>query len=215
MQQLTFIPKIVHQIVGQRQSRVISDCLASWSHAQKDGYEVRIWTDQSIMEFLAENHKFAFSAFVDARNHAEAADIARYLIVYTFGGYYADWDVKLLDVNKFTLLSETYPNGYMLVDPSNDTISSEYFCAQPKDEFLLNLVIDIVDLYESNQRDSIGTPQYSGPYRMRDSLKAHPITKIVPVAVKDVFVYDYTEIRDFPEKVIDRPLIHYWTHSWF
>jgi len=209
------ITKTVHHIIGQRQNPLISECLNSWKCLENNGYQIKVWTDLTIMDFISSVHPFAFYAFVNARNHAEAADIARYLIIYTYGGYYIDWDVKLLDVEKFILLSKKYTHGYMLVDPLNDTISSEYFCSSPNDPFLLNLVRDIVQLFNDGERDPIRTPQYSGPYRMRDSLVLNPQTKMALVAVKDVFAYDYREIRNPPKGEITQPLIHYWTHSWF
>ncbi|SDH45288.1 Glycosyltransferase sugar-binding region containing DXD motif-containing protein [Pedobacter terrae] len=208
------IPKIIHHIIGRRQNPLIEDCLDSWKCLGNYGFEIRIWTDLTIMDFISTFHPFAFYAFVHAKNHAEAADIARYLIIYTCGGYYVDWDVKLLSPEKFFFLSKRYLCGYMLVDPLNDTIASEYFCSSPKDPYLLNLVEDIVQLFNDGQKDLIRTPQYSGPYRMRDSLLKHPETSIESVNVKDIFAYDYREIRNPPAGEITQPLIHYWVHSW-
>ena len=163
---------------------------------------------------MLNHHPFAHEAFANARNHAEAADIARYLIIHTYGGYYIDWDIELLDVGKFLALGEKYPVGYKIVDPVNQTLASEYFCSVVNDKFLLNLTMDIVALYKSGKRNLLFTPQYSGPYRMRDSLLVHPETNMISVPVKEVFAYDYTEIRNPPEGIITQPLIHYWVHSW-
>lgn len=208
------IPPIIHQIVGLNTTPLIKKCLESWHQLEEIGFEIRIWNDSKIESFILSNHKFALEAFVSARNYAEAADIARYLIIHTYGGYYTDWDVELLDKDKFLKLSLKYNRGYMLCDPNNNSLASEFFCAEEKDLFLLELTKDIVQIYENNERDKLVTPEYSGPYRMRDSLLLHPNTVMSSIPIKEVFAYDYLEIRNPPPRLVTQPLIHYWLHSW-
>lgn len=207
-------PKIIHQIIGPNVTPLINRCIESWKKLITHGFEIRTWDDEKIAKFISTTHPFAYESFIDARNHAEAADIARYLIVHSFGGYYVDWDVELLDFNGFLTLDQQYPNGYLLVDPLNNTLASEYFCSAPNDEYLMNLTKDITGIYKRGLRDFISTPKYSGPYRMRDSLVKHPQTMMTKVPVKQVFAYDYSEIRNPPVNDITAPLIHYWVHSW-
>jgi mannosyltransferase OCH1-like enzyme len=208
------VPKVIHQIIGLRTIPLIDRCIKSWKILESMGFTIKTWNDGLIAEFLLESHPFAHAAFVNARNHAEAADIARYLIIYTFGGYFVDWDIELLDCEKFLTISDQNPDGYMLVDESNGTLASEYFCSKKNDKFLLNLTKDIVTLYLNGRRSFLQTPQYSGPFRMRDSLITHPETFMACIPVKEVFAYDYSEIRNPPLDEITQPLIHYWAHSW-
>jgi hypothetical protein len=177
-------------------------------------FTIRIWDDALLEEFIAREYPFALDAFLNARNHAEAADIARYLLVYHTGGYYMDWDVQLLNRAGFLQLADSAPYGFLLRDPLNMSIAAEAFSAQKGESYLLCLVKNIVDLYERNQRDSMATPQYSGPFRMRDVLQIQA-TKQTIVPVKEVFAYDYAEIRNMPERPITQPLVHYWLHTWF
>ncbi len=208
------IPKIIHHIIGQPFDMLIARCLRSWQILKSQGFEIRVWNDDLIKDFLLSHHKFAYEAFANARNHGEAADIARYLIIYTFGGYYVDWDIELLNVNKFKQLIYKYPKGFMLCDPCNDTLASEFFCCVPNDGFLMLLWLDIAFVYETGKRNLMDTPLFSGPFRMRDSLKLHPNTFMEKITVKEAFAYDYREIRNPPPGEITQPLIHYWTHSW-
>ncbi|MGO1594996.1 MAG: glycosyltransferase [Sphingobacterium sp.] len=208
------VPKTIHQIVGPNTTPLIDRCLQSWNILKEYGFEIKVWNDDSIEEFILNSHPFAMEAVVNARNHAEASDIARYLIVYVFGGYYVDWDVELLDAEGFLSLRSSNPNGYMLIDPPNLTLASEYFNAAVADSYLLSLTQDIVELYNNEERHYHNTPQYSGPYRMRDSLAMHNNTRMNILPVKQVFAFDYREIRNPPDKPIVQPLIHYWVHSW-
>jgi len=209
-----FVPKVLHQIVGKKTIAQIDKCLQSWQEIKKAGYEIKIWNDNLIEEFLTESYPFALSAFKNARNHGEAADIARYLIIHYFGGHYMDWDVELLSAGKYLELCAKNPNGFLVVDPVNDTLASETFAAQPNEPYLLSLCEDIVSVYNSGKRDTLNTPAYSGPFRMRESLKKHANSSQSIIEVKDIMAYDYWEIREMPEKVITQPLIHYWMHTW-
>jgi len=208
------LPRVVHFITGPKVNFVVERCMSSWNILKNHGYEIKIWTDEIIEPFLLINYPFAYDAFKNARNHGEAADIARYLIIHAYGGYYMDWDVELLSVEDFVALSHRHTNGYLVIDPVNETLAPEVFAARKHEPYLLSLVGDIVDLYRQEVRNTMLTPQYSGPYRMRDSLKKHANSSQHLIPVGEMMAYDYWEIRKMPEREITQPLIHYWVHSW-
>lgn len=201
-------------MVGPRRTDLVTACMLSWKMLKKSGYDIMIWDDQQLAQFIKQNYPMALPAFLNARNYAEAADIARYLVVYHFGGCYVDWDIQLLDATKFVQIMEESPAGFLIIDPINDTLASECFSALKGEPYLLSLIGDIIELYKKKLRDGIFTPQYSGPYRMRDSLARHKNSGQRLISVKEIFLFDYTEIRNKPERDTDAPLIHYWMHSW-
>lgn len=207
-------PLIIHQIVGPKTNQVIDACLNSWKILEEVDFEIKIWTDESLQEFVSEHYLFALEAIIKARNHAEAADIARYLIVHHFGGYYFDWDIQLLNPNTFIDICEYNPEGFLVIDPFNDTIASESFSANAGNDYLLALVVEIIDIYEKGLRDGMGTPQFSGPFRMKDSLQKNGPGNLKLIPVKEIFAYDYNEIRAMIPREIVQPMIHYWLHSW-
>lgn len=208
------VPKIIHQIVGPSATDLVHRCLSSWKELENDGFKIITWNDSLIEDFLHKDFPFALDAFVNARNHGEASDIARYLIVYAEGGYYVDWDIELTNPEEFLKLHTLYPMGYLLRDPANGTLASEHFSAAPSEKFLLKLTTDIIDTYNRDERDLMYTPQFSGPYRMRSSLKRHPISLQSIIPVKDVFEYDFSEIRNISNHPVSKAMIHYWIHSW-
>jgi hypothetical protein len=208
------IPQVIHHIIGPKSNPVVERCLNSWKILERVGFKIKLWDDQLIESFLKENYIFALKAFLGARNHAEAADIARYLIIYHFGGHYIDWDVELLDPDKYLKVCKKNPNGYFIIDPLNDTLASEVFATTPRPGCLMKLTKDIVQLFDSGEIYMLGTPQYSGPFRMRDSLHGYVGIEQTFIDVKSIYAYDYTEIRNRPARKITQPLIHYWLHSW-
>lgn len=208
------LPKIIHQILGQKPSELVKNCLESWQFLAENGYTFMLWDDSTLERFITDNYEFALSAFQNARNHAEAADIARYLVVFHYGGYYVDWDIYLINIKLFCNLIKRFEYGYLVVDPLNDTIASEHFSALKGELFLLRIVDDIVETYNRGERELMNTPQYSGPYRMKYSLLKHKNTQQTKIAVKDIFEYSYEEIREAKEYFKSGIMIHFWEHSW-
>jgi len=209
------VPKIIHRIVGRKPSPLVTHCITSWEIVKEPGFEIRIWNDALLEEFIAKEYAFILSAFTNSRNYGEASDIARYLLVYHFGGYYFDWDIELLSLNKFLDLSIKNPTGFLIQDPANQTLSPAAFSAMPGEQYLFNLLDNICYIHANGFRDSLNTINYTGPYRMREvyyfTKKASQQTLIKP---KDIFLYDYWEIRDQPFRDEEIAMIHYWEHGW-
>jgi mannosyltransferase OCH1-like enzyme len=208
------VPKIIHHIVGKNPSNLVKKCLKSWEQLHDFGYSFKIWDDESLSIFIEKYYIFALPSFLNARNYAEAADIARYLLIFHFGGYYIDWDIHLIDPNAFIDLRKRFKHGYLVVDPTNDTLASEHFSAQTGELYLLRVVDDIVDTYNRGDRDLMQTPQYSGPYRMKYSFIKHPQTQLARIPVKEIFEYNYQEIRDVKVFLQQGIMIHFWEHAW-
>lgn len=208
------VPKIIHHIVGSKINVAIETCLNSWKILHNYGYDIYVWNDETITNFLTSRYDFALECFLKARNHGEAADIARYLLIHHFGGHWIDWDVQLLKPTEFLKIVEENKNGYFIVDPVNGTLAAEVFCSSVNNPFLFKLAKDIVEIYKFDKRDTMGTPQFSGPYRMRDSLKLFGSIDQQIIPIQKMFVYDYWEIEKMEKKIIVQPMIHYWLHTW-
>lgn len=208
------LPKIIHHVVGPKTNEVIDRCLDSWQVLLEENYEFMIWNDADIDKFLQEHYPFILPAFRSVRNHGEAADIARYIMVYHFGGHYVDWDIHLINPYEFLNLCERNPKGYLLCDFNDrQSIASECFAAQKNEPYLMALIKEIVTVHDDKSFHSLHTLWYTGPFRMRDALENTPSSQSI-LKVKDVFVYDYNEIREMPERDMVQPMIHYWMHSW-
>jgi len=86
------IPKIIHYCwFGQgKKPRYVEKCISSWRTFMPD-YEIREWNesnfDVNLTPFTQEAYKAKKFAFV--------SDIARFWILYKFGGLYFDTDVEL------------------------------------------------------------------------------------------------------------------------
>lgn len=207
--------RLVHYIViGVVPNELIACCLNSWKVLTQFNFEFRIWNDEDIVKLIRDNYKFALLAYLNARNLGECSDIARYLIVHHFGGYYVDWDIHLNDADKFLFMHNGCPNGCLIIDPRNYVISNEFFSERSNERYLMEVVEDIVKIYDIGRRDTMNTPHYSGPYRMSECLAKHSIISQDLIPIKEVYEYDYLEIKTAKEFGKNGIVTHYWANTW-
>eukprot|EP00939_MAST-03C_sp_MAST-3C-sp1_P001720 g1720.t1 len=96
------VPRIVHQIwIGSSLPEKFRVLRAKWI-ALHPLWTFRLWDDVAIDSFCLHNR----ANYDAAKNYGEKADIARYEILYTFGGVYLDTDMepyKSLDASPLSL----------------------------------------------------------------------------------------------------------------
>ena len=86
------IPKIIHQIwIGSSFPEKYKEFQESWKK-HHPSWEYRLWTDKEIRELKLINQ----AMYDKATNLGEKSDIARYEILYRFGGLYVDTDFECL-----------------------------------------------------------------------------------------------------------------------
>lgn len=96
------IPKKIHQIwLGSPLPDKFARFAASWKKYHPE-WEYILWTDKDIAKLNLENK----AIYDHAINYAERSDIARYEILYRFGGLYVDTDCECLQ--PFDILHRCY-----------------------------------------------------------------------------------------------------------
>lgn len=86
------IPKVIHQIwLGSPVPDIYSDFIKSWKYYNPD-WEYILWDDNKIKKFGLKN-KVAYNL---SPSYGIKSDIARYEILYRFGGIYVDTDFECL-----------------------------------------------------------------------------------------------------------------------
>jgi inositol phosphorylceramide mannosyltransferase catalytic subunit len=115
------IPKIIHQT--WKTNSIPSKCKAwssSWKKFHPD-YEYKLWTDKDNRELIKKHYPKFLTIYDNYSKGVYRADIARYIIIYHYGGLYVDLDFeclknmdKLLEDNKCFFAyepSEHFING--------------------------------------------------------------------------------------------------------
>lgn len=90
------IPRIIHQTWKNTEiPRKLTTWIKSWQ-LKNPGYEYWLWTDESARKLIAERHPNLLKTFDSYTEGIRRADALRYVILYEFGGVYADMDVESL-----------------------------------------------------------------------------------------------------------------------
>ncbi len=90
------IPNIIHQIWIQGYDNIPTDLKQQYDECQQvnNDFINMFWDEILIKKFLAENFEPKFLAIYEkCKFAAQKADIARYAILYTYGGIYLDVDM--------------------------------------------------------------------------------------------------------------------------
>lgn len=87
------IPKIIHFCWFGRgpKSELIEKCIESWKKYLPD-YEIREWNEDN---FNIDRYLYAKEAYED-KKYAFVSDVARFHVLYNYGGIYMDTDVEVL-----------------------------------------------------------------------------------------------------------------------
>jgi inositol phosphorylceramide mannosyltransferase catalytic subunit len=86
------IPKIIHQVwLGSELPRAYVEWTKGWKRINH-GWDWRLWDEKALLGLGLLNE----NAFRKSRSKAAKSDIARYELLYRFGGIYADTDFECL-----------------------------------------------------------------------------------------------------------------------
>jgi inositol phosphorylceramide mannosyltransferase catalytic subunit len=119
------IPKIIHQTWKTRDIPArFQDASASWQALHPD-WEYRLWNDDDLETLVAEEFRTHLPLYHAYPDHIQRVDAARYMILFRYGGLYADLDIvcnRPMDdfLNQEVLLAPTKPLGL-----SNDLMMAE------------------------------------------------------------------------------------------
>lgn len=91
------IPKIIWQTMKtNRIPLLMKDYIDTWTDKNPE-YEYRFYNDEDIKKFLKNNFPQYFEGYNKIKYGASKADLWRYLIIYKFGGVYADMDCECIN----------------------------------------------------------------------------------------------------------------------
>lgn len=212
------IPKIIHQIwLGGSFPEKCKALQASWKKCNPD-WQYYLWTEKEIDD-LGLTNKNKYDAAI---NYGEKSDIARYEILYRFGGLYVDTDFECLQsFDLLHCLCDFYAgiaydkkfivfNGLIGSKPGHPILKScidALFSAPPRGN---NSVTDIMTR--------------TGPYFFTSQILEHihayedkivlfPVSYFYPWPNYSLDVHSRDEIERWfkPESLA----VHHWHRSWF
>lgn len=88
------IPNTIHHVYGLWDNGPVPDDLAAVRNTWKGQGDMRLWTRDDVYKLIRERYPQFLDIYHTASRRCMVADLVRYLIVYTHGGWYFDMDCK-------------------------------------------------------------------------------------------------------------------------
>lgn len=205
------IPKIIHHIwIGSPVPEELQKIMNTWSEYLPD-WQHMLWTDKELDEFEMSNRNL----YEASTNYGQKSDIARYEILYKFGGLYVDVDTECL---------RSLEDLHYLFD--------FYIGIQPLDSCLLHVGIGVIgsiprhpllraaiDSLSVNSATNKGATHRTGPIFFTKMFYKHAdIHGFRDIALPVNYFYPLAS----QEKVLDRDAwhakkaftVHHWAGTW-
>jgi mannosyltransferase OCH1-like enzyme len=207
------VAKKIHQIwLGSKIPKKYKQWIDSLKKFNPD-YEYCLWDEKKILKLDLINRK----QFIDAKNYGVKSDIARYEILYKFGGIYLDTDFEPL--KKFNKKLLTFPFIAGLVFSNSPQIANGFIIAS-KGSAILKLIINNLLSFPKNYLIANQILNYSGPLYLTRIIKENA------KKFKDIIILPSQYFYPWPNFLISNKdkrysyvtnktiLIHHWHVSW-
>lgn len=120
--------KIIHQTWKSEKHVPIQ--FQQWSQTWKDhhpDWKYQFWDDYALDGFVQHNHSQLWSLYAELKQRIQQVDVARYLILETYGGLYVDMDFECFQPIDSLLFNVNKNNN----NKDDYTIYDNMFCQEP------------------------------------------------------------------------------------
>lgn len=130
-----YIPKIIHQTAPSDKNKWKEEwfkCQESWKmYFPEPEYKHIMWTDEDLNLFIKNEHQDFYDIYQNYDFHIKRIDIARYFILYDYGGIYVDMDYECYENfyekiphNKISIVESPYSweklQNALMISPKNN-----------------------------------------------------------------------------------------------
>lgn len=210
------IPKIIHQIwIGSPLPEQYKKLQKTWKKHHPD-WQYILWTDKEIRKL----NLFNMDKYNFAINYGEKSDIARFELLYRFGGVYVDTDFECLQ--PFDILHHAC-DFYTSVAYDKECLMYSAVIACKPGHPIIKKCIEDLRLITSNTNDPHQILERTGPFYLTRCIKQSlpsitdrsvifPITYFYPWPGEYRFQNSRAEIKRWfkPESFA----VHHWNCSW-
>ncbi len=137
------IPKIIHQTAPSDRTKWKEDwesCHSTWKkHFPEDEYKHIMWYDEDLDNFIKTNFDWFYPLYNKYDVKIKKIDIARYFILYKYGGIYADMDY-LCEKNFYDMVPQDKISISESPYKENEHIQNALMMSPPSDNFWLKVI---------------------------------------------------------------------------
>lgn len=201
------IPKIIHRVwLGQNPiPKIYEDYFDNWKKLHPE-WSFYTWSDEDIKNFIT------YDKIQEANTYAGQADIARYEILYRYGGIYLDCDINLLKSLNFLIEETSHKLIVCNEDESFNSYCSIGFIASiPGFYCLYDALIRLKSIDVNCYQPNIST----GPFFFRQCI-GYDLSETKLIPVNSFYPYSYNEPSEILNLLDLSEVygIHVWAASW-
>lgn len=137
------IPKLIHMMwksndLSEEYRHNLESCKRVNSH-----YQLIFWNDSSIEQFLMNNYIWFMPTYRSYENNIEKADVARYFIIFHYGGIYMDLDMECVSDFKtiFSLAKKEF--SIIIGEGLGGGLTNSFFGATKNHPFIKKLCLSL------------------------------------------------------------------------
>lgn len=206
------VPKLIHQIwLGSSFPKKYIDYQKSWQSKNPD-YGYMLWTDNDIKKLNLYNSQ----QYQASSNLGVKSDIARYEILYKYGGIYVDTDFECLRPFDNQFLSRSFLAGQLF--SYSPQLANGLIIAEPKSKFL-KIIIESLPQYPGDM-SPMEVLRYCGPFYISELLWKHHLQLDNILVLPSQYFYPWPNYErhragqryDWVSE--ESAAIHHWESSW-
>lgn len=227
------IPKIIHQFWepenGNPPSDILLQICETWK-GKNPSWDYKLWNSKNSEHILFEDFPWFVERYHSFRYDVQRWDSLRYLILYKFGGVYADMDYECLEplawlkgVNKCCFGLD--PPEHNLIFNKQYIISNAFIAVSPRHPFLSCVIKEIQNNNSKTDEKLIHVLETTGPYmlsKLYDSYKEKnqiwliPSELISPICTYEVkMIMQGITTDEIANKIEKAYAVHYFFGSWY
>lgn len=157
------IPKIIHQTAKDRNLTWEENRLVSHMKNILKGWEYRFWDDNENEELVKKHFPQYLEKYNRIKKGVAKADIARYMYMYVYGGFYFDTDYKVLkEIPQYIMEKKCI----LPVSRTNFRIGNAILASIPGHKFWADLLEDIFNDEELFKLEECRVEDVTGPIKV-------------------------------------------------
>ncbi len=206
------IPKIIHQIwLGSDVPQVLQEYMDSWiEYHLGPEWQYILWTDTEILQLQLYNQEF----YDLTDNYGMKSDIARWEILYRYGGVYIDADFECLQPLDIFHHCYDFYVGLQPLDTSLLQLNNALVGARPGHPILIECIKKIK---ENSHRK--GVPQKTGPVHLtRCFFTTADKCATIDIALPAFYFYPLGCLERYEDIISWKKQgaygVHWWAKSW-
>ena len=174
------IPRIIHQTwKDENVPSKFTKWVKSWI-AHHPNWTYYLWTDDSARALIKQKYPYLLSTFNGYSQGIRRADALRYIVLYEFGGIYADLDVESLKpldpfIKKYACFVGQEPYEHPILDGGYEGLVINAFMAARAKHPLMKLLMDNLHRFQNMWSVMDSTGPHFVTLHYNDYMKANPL----------------------------------------